>query len=187
MWVAHCHEDNAASTFLLQRVGRGAVMNGFQNQAECILYHLYGVYTLWDHNSPSLPEETWSMALYISPLDIFTSPPCCINSVIGISKQLVRPSAECCQLPRLPQQTEGAFESKVRPRESYCLCKVECLLQKNLSGGCKFIVFVLSAVKIKTAAWPQLRIRLNRENRCILRGKNKLGFFVFFFKSSTML
>lgn len=58
------------------------------------------------------------MAVYISPLDTFTSPPCCINSVIGISKHLVKPSTEHCQLPQLAQQTLGAFQTeKVRLRE----------------------------------------------------------------------
>lgn len=92
------------------------------------------------------------MALYISPLDTFTSPPCCINSVIGISKHLVRPSTERCQLPRLTSANSGSVSEK--DGESYCLCKVEFLLKKTLSCDCKFIVFVLAAVKIKTVAWP---------------------------------
>lgn len=78
----------------------------------------------WDHNSPSLPEKTRSMALYIFPLDIFTSPPCWINSVIGISKHLVRLSTESCQLPQLPQQTVGAFQSESYTRRVTAFAKL---------------------------------------------------------------
>lgn len=83
------------------------------------------------------------------------SRPRCVNSVIGISKHLVTSSY-------LSKQRELFTGRKLRLRELLSL-QTWVAIKKTLSLSCvcKFIVFALAAVKLKTVAWPESLVPLD--------------------------
>lgn len=121
----------------------------------------------WGNNSMFLNRKKWNIALYISPLDTFTSPPCTINPVIAISKYHVRPCSEHCQLPLQREgkeggegeRREGGMEEGKRERETdgwrnknYSTCKSWVSIQKVSLVAVN--VLCLCLLLLKPKPWP---------------------------------